>query len=463
MHPKTPLAAVGLVLLALVSLARPPAVSAAEVPEKEPNARVRGKLQKWTSKDGIAYHYRLPKDYDPDAGANLTVILHGSNLDHRWGFANHQAKTFRPDDIVVSPDGTTPNGNGGFNSLGQPADAKRFHAFLEELKSLLKVKATYLYGHSQGSFFAFYYAGEYPEDVAGVVGHASGVWTQTRLGKKGHHQAIVLMHGTQDPVVPYMQSAGGMAAFTEAKYPIVRLRSLEWWNHWPAEHNGPVPHTSQQLAWVEGMTTEDPERLEACWEVLGDVKDADQHDHAGAWRLAKRILEREDIPAKLRKDAEKAVEAIDALVQAHIDAMALPDDLAWEDDARFAHFAFFMRAFDGVPACDAYVESFAKILARHQKKASASLGRYWPALRGGDHAKAFAHGVEAVEEGWLYPACHDRQLLENLQTWRKDAKALKLAKKSVKAYDGMAGRWAEHYLKDGWKSFQKVNAKHGRF
>ena len=192
---------------------------AADVPEKEPSPRVRGKVQKWTSKQGIAYHYRLPEKYDPEAGANLTVILHGSNLDHRWGFANHPYKTFRPDDIVVSPDGTTSNGNGGFNSLGNPADAKRFHVFLEELKSALVVKRTFLYGHSQGSFFAFYYAGEYPEDVDGVVGHASGVWTQTRLGKKGHHQAVVLMHGTQDPVVPYLQSAGSLTAFRDARYP----------------------------------------------------------------------------------------------------------------------------------------------------------------------------------------------------------------------------------------------------
>jgi len=436
---------------------------AGEIPEKAPSAKVKGKLQKWTSEGGLVCHYRLPKKYDAKEGANLTVILHGSNLDHRWGFANHPYKTFRPDDIVVSPDGTTSNGRGGFNALGQRKDAKRFHAFLEELKSLLKVKRTFLYGHSQGSFFALYYAGEYPEDVDGVVAHASGVWTQTRLGKKGHHTAIVLMHGTQDPVVPYVQSAGGISSFVDAKYPICRLRSLEWWNHWPAEVNGPVPHTSQQLAWVEGMTTDDPKRLAACWEVLGKVKNAEQHDYAGAYTLAQHIVQVDGAPAKLLGSAEKAIQTIDALVQAHIDAMDLPKRLDLEDDDRFARFAFFMRRFDGIPACDAFVESFAKELKKHRKQGIEHLKKYFPALQKGDKAKAFEEGVLAIQTGWLWPECQDNPLRKNLEAWRKDAKKLKLSKKSVKTYDEVVGPWAKRYTGSAWKAFDKLNGKKGKF
>ncbi|CAN5442577.1 hypothetical protein BH23VER1_BH23VER1_34960 [soil metagenome] len=98
----------------------------------------------------------MPKSYDPDTGAALTAILHGSNLSRAWGFANHKPDTFRPDDIVVCPDGTTPNGSGGFNFLGEPADLDRFHALLGELRTTFKVNATYLYGHSQGAFFSLH-------------------------------------------------------------------------------------------------------------------------------------------------------------------------------------------------------------------------------------------------------------------------------------------------------------------
>lgn len=450
------------IVLTLLVLGLAPGQSSAKgIPEKAPDAKRTGKQYKWTSKNGMVYHYRLPKNYDAKSGANLTYILHGSNLTHGWGFANHSAKTFRPDDIVISPDGTTSNGKGRFNSLGRSGDAKKFHAFDKEMKSLFKVKNTYLYGHSQGSFFAFYYAGEYPEDVQGVVGHASGVWTQTRLGKKGHHQAIVLMHGTQDPVVPYMQSAGGFSTFTKSKYPHVRLRSLEWWNHWPAEHNGPVPHTSQQLAWVEGMTTTEPERMQACWEVLGKVKNTDEHDYVATYTLASRLAELEDAPTKMKKSARDAMAAIDALVRAHIDGMELTKDLSQDDPERVAEFVYFMRRFDGLAACDEYVESFEKVLAKHQKKGISHLKKYFPAMRGGDKAEAFEHGVAAMAEGYLWPECHDNQFRKNLQAWRKEAKKLKVSKKVIKRYDEIVEPFIEA-LSSGWKSFCKRNAREGK-
>ena len=449
----------GLLWIGLVAGVGP--ASAKDIPEKTPGTGKPGTLYQWTSKGGITCHYRLPKDYDAKTGANCTYLLHGSNLTHGWGFANHAAKTFRPDDIVVSPDGTTSNGEGGFNSLGRKEDAKRFHAFHEELKALLKIRSTFLYGHSQGSFFAFYYAGEYPKDVQGVVGHASGVWTQTRLGKKGHHQPIVLMHGTQDPVVPYVQSGGGFSSFQKAGYPMVRLRSLEWWNHWPAEHNGPVPHTSQQLAWVEGMATDDPERMRACWEILGDVKNTDEHDYAGAYLLARHLADSEAAPAAVKKEAAAAVAAIEALVQAHVDEMALATDLGFDDPERILHFVFFMRRFDGIPACDDYVATFEKVLQKHQKKAVASLKKYWPAMRSGDTGEAFGHGVKAVSEGYLWPECHDNQFRENLKKWRKQAKKQKVSKKTLKAYDTIFVAFDKAFT-SGWKSFCKVNARKGK-
>ena len=452
---------IALVALALLVLAPSP-VLAGDIKEKEPSPRAKGKLYKWTSKDGITCHYRVPKGYDHEKGANLTLILHGSNLDHRWGFANHSHKTFRTDDIVVSPDGTTSNGRGGFNSLGRPADAKRMHAFHEELKEIFNVKATYLYGHSQGSFFAFYYAGEYPEDVQGVVGHASGVWTQTQTSKKGHHQAIVLMHGTQDPVVPYMQSAGGYTSYVDRKYPVVRLRSLEWWNHWPAEHNGKVPHTSQQLAWVEGMTTSDMERLEACWDVLGKAKVPDEHDYVATYQLAKRIESLEAAPAKLKKNAAGAIKAVDALVQAHIKALEIPKDLSFEEGDWITHFAFFMRRFDGIPAADEFVAQWEKGLKKHQKDAVSHLKKYYRALHKGDKAKAFEEGIAAVKKGFLWPECHDNQFRKNVREWRDEAKSLKLAKKKLKEYDAYFAPFDEA-MKDGWKSFSKINTKAGRF
>ena len=261
--------------------------------------------------------------------------------------------------------------------------------------------------------------------------------------------------------MPYVQSAGGFSSFKDAKYPHVRMRSLEWWNHWPAEHNGPVPHTSQQLAWVEGMSSMDPERLAACWAVLGKVKNTDQHDYVATWSLASRLAELEGVDAKTAKKAAEAKTKIEALVQAHIDGMALPKDLKGATPEQLAYFVFFMRRFDGIPAADAHVESFAKALKSHQKKAVSALKKYFPAMRQGDVANAFEQGVKALEDGALWPECHDRTFRENLATWRKDAKKHDIDKRSQKAYDAFAGPFDKAYASE-WKAFCKRNAKSGK-
>jgi hypothetical protein len=59
----------------------------------------------------------------------------------------------------------------------------------------------------------------------------------------------------------------------EAKYPMVRLRAIEGGSHVPAEVNYRVAHTSQQLAWIEGMATKDPARLAVAFERLSTVKE----------------------------------------------------------------------------------------------------------------------------------------------------------------------------------------------
>ena len=176
----------GIALLATVEIASP-CVHGAPAAKKgiDPKAAFDA-VSEGVSADGLVYAWRAPKHYDAERGVGLTLILHGSNLSHGWGFANHDKATFRPDDLVVVPDGTTSNGKGGFNFLGDAKDVKRLRALLEEVKKAVKVRATYVYGHSQGSFFALYYAGEEPTDVDGVVAHASGVWNFTKLAKAGH-------------------------------------------------------------------------------------------------------------------------------------------------------------------------------------------------------------------------------------------------------------------------------------
>ena len=408
------------------------------------------------SADGLVYWWRGPKHSDAAKGVGLTLILHGSNLSHGWGFANHDKATFRPDDLVLVPDGTTSNGKNGFNFLGEPKDAKRLHALLTEVKKAFKVRGTYLYGHSQGSFFSIYYAGEYPEDVDGVVAHASGIWNWSKLGDAGHHQAIVLMHGTQDPVVPYSNSAGSFPSLVDAHYPIARLYPLEWWNHWPAEHNsaGGTPHTSQELAWVEGMSTKDADRLDACLDMLCDVKDKVEHDWGGLWSLAKHVGGAAFAKPSTKTRATKAVDVVEALAKKHAEALsgvkpgAPPDGKPW-----MAHLPVFLRQFHGIPGAVELEASWKATFEKHQEKGIAHLKKYYASREKGV-PEAFDEGCAAIEEGFLWCEVQDRAFRESLEGWQKDAKKYKLSKKALKDFsvvEGMKAAW-----KKGWDEYADV-------
>jgi hypothetical protein len=124
-----------LVMLGLLAAGAP--VRAADVPKHAPSPETKGTLSQWQSGDGLAYYHRVPADYDPEQGANLTLILHGSNLTGGWGFANHRAKTFRPHDIVVSPDGTATWRKSADSLKLRPADVKAYDGMIEGFETAI--------------------------------------------------------------------------------------------------------------------------------------------------------------------------------------------------------------------------------------------------------------------------------------------------------------------------------------
>lgn len=445
-------------LVALVLLATP-ARGADEPPSKAPGVDAKGKLYTWKAEDGLAYDFFLPKEYDPERGITLTFILHGSNGWKGWGFSMHAAGEFRPHDFVVSPEGTTPNGNGGFNSLQSSKDLKRFHALHDELRELVKVNATYIYGLSQGSFFAHYYAGHHPEDVQGIVAHGSGLWIGSGLARANHHQAISVQHGRGDPVYPY---GGGVSAFNgyeEAKYPLARMRALELDIHW-----APWGHQQQQLAWCEGMTTADPDRLSQNLTLLAELKDSSGwfRDPVALYQVAKRATELDGVDAKTAKLAAKLMGEVDEVAGAHVAAItkdhtktkgAITKSATWP-----AHAHYFLRDWRGVPAADAFAEEWKKTIEAHDKAADDAWKDYSAARKKGKPAKQFAAGMDCLESAFLYYWAADPELRKTLTDMRENADEHDLGKRLTKRFDG-----ASKLLIEGWdkgkSEYAKLNKK----
>ena len=132
--------ALALALISFVSLGDEPPV---RVPAADAPAQ---KLFMTTAKTGgLRYSWVLPKGYDGKTPRNLSVILHGTGGDFHWGYLNNPIELFRPADIVISVDGTSPAENSRL-FLGEEKNAKLFKEFLAEMRKTFVVDRIFLYG-----------------------------------------------------------------------------------------------------------------------------------------------------------------------------------------------------------------------------------------------------------------------------------------------------------------------------
>ena len=312
---------------------------------------------------------------------------------------------------------------------------------------------------SNGGLYLYYVPKNFnPDEVDGIVAMASGIWEHRNFGQ-AKHQAIVVMHGTYDPVVPYGAGVYAYRKCREAGYPKLHFRSLEGWNHWPTDYNSKVPHTAQQLAWCEGMTTKDMERLKVSFEFLATVKAKERHDYAAVYSLAKHIANLDGAPGALKKRAERAMKTVDAGARAHVAALKkVPDPVTFEKKPWVGHLPMFLRAYRGVPAREDFAKTWERVLSRHAEEAVPHLRVFF---RSKDPAEAFTAGVEAIKVGFLHYECIDTESFRKKLRQMRNNKQLKLGKDALKAYDALVPDF-ERALKDAFRSFDGVNRKVGK-
>jgi len=418
---------------------------------KAPGPRSVGEAYEWKSAAGSPYEYYVPKSYDPKVGANLVVVLHGNGLDYRWTFWNHPPGQFRPDDIVVSLEGTQKLAQTGAWEFVEGRDScTAVHAILEELKQAWKVRQTFLYGHSQGSFFVYEYAGEYPKDVDGVVGHAGALWLSSKLAKGNHHQAIAFLHGTDDANVPWGQSVAGREAYREADYPLVHLRTLWGWPHAPNWQQA-----QNELAWCEGMTSSDPARVAAALATLREENVEQGIDAAALFAVAARLEALAGASAAQKGEAAKAkasVEKVAAAIAAAIDKSLGKEKLTKASGAPWLGMAVrFLEDFDGVAACAAWSRKHAAELAAIDKVAKDAPAEFRQKAEKAP-AEALGSALAILESGWRNAYAHE--FADRVEGWLKDA-AVKLPKKEAARATAVVAAWRKG-RDEGYAEFAKL-------
>jgi predicted esterase len=460
--PRTSISSL-LVALALVSalLTHAPRADAADDFEKRAPTADAKPLTAYesTSKGGLRFLWWLPKGYDGKRARNLTVILHGTGLDYRWGGWNNKPGIFRPDDVVVSVDGTSAGEGESRVFLGEQEDAKAFKDLLDELRATFAVERVFLYGHSQGGFFVVYYAGEFPKTVAGVVAHASGAWNWSKMPKDLHDVAISFLHGTGDPVVPYRQSPGSRDAYAKKDFELLHLRRMHRYNHWPN-----AVRATEELEWCQGMTTSSASEALACALSILRVKKPDEYrwETVVGFSAARDVLRRlagggraplADVPDDVAKEAKRWIDAIEAHAAEHVAALrkVLPAKgaLALDGKPWLGHLVPLREDFRGVDAAEALFQDlgYDKLLAAHEK-ASKPLFDAW--YGSGSDAERATVVFDTLAKCFLLDTLpHD--LAEKLDGWQSKAKPSD--KGAKKAPDARA--WLDGW-KDGWKQYENV-------
>jgi predicted esterase len=343
-----------------------------KVPDVAPSTKAeRGKVLAWKSAQGRPYWYRLPETIDSKDPPNLLLMLHGTGLDHRWSFWNYPITgAFRRKDIVVSPDGLTPQGQ-TFNFVQGPKDGEQIAGLIADFKKAFPIGRVYLYGHSRGAFFTYWFAGEHPELIDGIVAHAGNVLDVKHDKLTKQKVAIAILHGRADAVVPVDCAIRTEKIYREQGYEKLKLEIVEYLNeqsgHWPLPDE-----VAKLLDWVDQVTTLSAAQavLTAASALAGAAPDlAVVTEQVGR---ARKLL------AKASEDEKKAlppqIDALAAFVEkaaaAHA-AKLLQEPALVDPKAAYgawaAHFVLADRAFGELPGWKKAMARPRELAGKHEK------------------------------------------------------------------------------------------------
>ncbi|MHC4933431.1 MAG: alpha/beta fold hydrolase [Planctomycetota bacterium] len=227
-----------------------------DFPKKNPSRDLElGATYEGQSKSKRPYLYRLPAKIDKEAPPNLIFLLHGTGMSYKWGFANYGVHKghFRKDDIVVSPE--SENSSSGF--VQRKPDREEIAGFIKLFRKLWPIRNVYLYGHSQGAFFCYYFAGERPQLIDGIVAHAGNFFKAKTTKAAREKVAIGILHGRADAVVGVVCAYATDNVYRGAGYTKVKLYVVDGLNentgHWPLPFQ-----VGQMLDWCDLMSLKKP-------------------------------------------------------------------------------------------------------------------------------------------------------------------------------------------------------------
>ncbi|MGH9363035.1 MAG: alpha/beta fold hydrolase, partial [Thermoanaerobaculia bacterium] len=380
------------------------AAPADKQPERvEPSLKApQGPVLEWTSAEGRPYWYRLPRKIDRAAPPNLLLMLHGTGLPCGWAFWNYPIASggFRGADIVVAPDGMTPAQGGTFNFIQGKQDRDQIAGLIGFFKQRFPIGKVYIYGHSQGAFFAYWFAGERPELIDGIVAHAGNVLEVKHPKLARERVAIGILHGKADTVVPVECAHRTEQIYRERGYRKLKLQVVEGLTlqsgHWPLPKQ-----VGEMLAWLDSVSADSARGAigAALHALAGEEPDLGVAVEAAA--NAQRLLKAYKGPDRDLLSARRAAlgELSERAQRAHAEALSGGPQGARADSpfgAWAAHFRAAEAALGSLASWQASVRSLRQRAAKHDL--AISQARAQVEKSGG---RSFAESARVAEQAFL--------------------------------------------------------------
>jgi predicted esterase len=382
-----------------------------------------GKIVDGSTTGLLTYSVRAPEGYKSGEGKKwpAIVVLHGSNMNgkayvntlaHAWpdiardyiilGINGETASNLASDEPAFNY--TYVNFMGRSTYQGYPGTDRESPALvreaLEDLKGVYPIKHYFVGGHSQGGYLTYSLLMNSPELLAGafpisamvIMQCEPSVYDDATLKAAERRVPLAIVHGKNDPNVPFDGGSYAYGLFLDAGWPAIRL-----FDHATAGHMFGLLPVGAAIRWLEAMSSDKPAVLLDLAEKR--IKEKGYRDaiaalhRAQGWSLdasAKALL------AKLQKtindaSAPKAKTYL-AAIRANRDKSWVDSFLAFRDDFEFAD-----------AATDA-MAAFNELRAQHEKPAAELMGEARGNFQRGQRADGYAKAQEVVDKYYASPS-----------------------------------------------------------
>jgi dienelactone hydrolase len=265
---------------------------------------------------------------------------------------------------------------------------------LEKLKGVYPIGRYFVGGHSQGGFLTYSLLMNSPETIAGAFPVSAGVIVQcepsafddAKLKSAQRAVPLAIVHGKNDPAVPFGSGDYAARLFGDAGWPAFRLFTDDGAGHMFAR----LP-VGPAIRWLEAMASDDPEILLDCAERR--LKESAPRDAIAATRRAR------GLPLDLDPETEARLERIDKSIdelaapkaETFLTAIRADDDGSWVDP-----FLAYRREFEFARSAAPAVAAFNALRAKHDPPARTLMGEARSLFQQGRRDAGLAKAKEVV-------------------------------------------------------------------